>query len=61
MTWLYEAEILSAVKGAGLIRKFLFSSDFPSLDSLRYAKIFTASGLSDDHLEIVIRACYMKN
>ena len=55
LPWLYEPKILSAVKGAGLIEKFLFGSDFPILNFTRYAKIFTDSGLSDDDLAIITR------
>ena len=53
LTWLYKPEILNAIKGAGLIEKFLFGSDFPILTPQRYEKIFTASGLNAEELEAV--------
>ena len=58
LPWLYKPEILTAIKGAGLIEKFLFGSDFPILNPQRYEKIFTdsvASGLSAADIEAITR------
>ena len=55
LPWLYKPEILTAIKGAGLIEKFLFGSDFPILTPQRYRKIFTASGLNAEEFEAVTR------
>ena len=58
LPWLYKPEILIAIKGAGLIEKFLFGSDFPILNPQRYEKIFTdsvASGLSAADIEAITR------
>ncbi|MBR6901062.1 MAG: amidohydrolase [Synergistaceae bacterium] len=58
LPWLYKPEILTAIKGAGLIEKFLFGSDFPILNPQRYKKIFTdsvASRLSAADIEAITR------
>ena len=48
---LYETKILNAIKAAGLIKKFLFGSDFPILNIRRYEKLFTA--LNAEELEAI--------
>ena len=55
LPWLYEPKILTAIKGAGLIEKFLFGSDFPILNPQRYEKLFMASGLNAEDIEAVTR------
>ncbi len=51
LPWLYETKILNAIKAAGLIKKFLFGSDFPILNIQRYEKLFTA--LNAEELEAI--------
>ena len=55
LPWLYKSEILNAIKGAGLIKKFLFGSDFPILNPQRYEKLFMASELKAEDIEAVTR------
>ena len=60
LPWLYKPEILNAIKGSGLIEKFLFGSDFPILLPQRYEKIFTASCLDVAELEAITRCNALK-
>ncbi|MDR1977651.1 MAG: amidohydrolase [Synergistaceae bacterium] len=48
LPWLYEPGILKAIESAGVAGKFLMGTDFPLLDSSRYKKAMSASGVGED-------------
>jgi predicted TIM-barrel fold metal-dependent hydrolase len=51
MPWLYGAEVLKMIEAGGLAGKFLFGTDYPILDSARYDKMFSLSGVSAETIE----------
>ena len=55
LPWLYEPRILKTIESAGLADKFLMGTDFPILDSVRYKKSLTASGISEKTIEKINR------
>ena len=55
LPWLYEPRILKTIETAGLADKFLMGTDYPILDSSRYEKIFSVSGISKNTLERIKR------
>ncbi|MDR1622019.1 MAG: amidohydrolase family protein [Synergistaceae bacterium] len=55
LPWLYEPGILKAIEAAGVAGKFLMGTDFPLLDSSRYAKALSLSGIGEDTAERINR------
>lgn len=55
LPWLYEPAVLRTIESAGVAHKFFMGTDFPILDSSRYEKMFSASGLGSDVVERIAR------
>lgn len=55
LPWLYEPAVLRTIESAGVAHKFFMGTDFPILDSSRYEKMFSASGLGADVVERIAR------
>ncbi|GHS90138.1 amidohydrolase [Synergistales bacterium] len=51
LPWLYGADVLRMIEAGGLAGKFLFGTDYPILDSERYDKMLSFSGVSSETLE----------
>lgn len=55
LPWLYQPGILKAIESAGLADKFLMGTDFPLLDSSRYKKALSLSGVGENTIERINR------
>jgi predicted TIM-barrel fold metal-dependent hydrolase len=55
LPWLYEPGILKTIEAAGLADKFLMGTDYPILDSSRYEKFFSKSGIEKETAEKILR------
>jgi predicted TIM-barrel fold metal-dependent hydrolase len=51
LPWLYDARILKTIEAAGMEEKFLMGTDFPILDSSRYEKALSESGVGEETAE----------
>jgi predicted TIM-barrel fold metal-dependent hydrolase len=51
LPWLYDAQILKTIEAAGVANKFLMGTDFPILDSSRYKKAISESGIGEENAE----------
>jgi predicted TIM-barrel fold metal-dependent hydrolase len=55
LPWLYEPVVLKAIESAGVADKFLMGTDFPILDSSRYQKALSLSGVGENTVERINR------
>lgn len=49
--FLYHPQIYQSIKGAGLLEKFIFGSDYPLLSPARYERSLQESGLTEEELK----------